>query len=60
MCVIQTAIDARDAGYKVSVIAEACSSVDERNEALALEYLERIAGARLHTVADVFPSAAAA
>jgi nicotinamidase-related amidase len=60
MCVLQTAVDARDAGYKVSVIAEACSSVDERDERLALDYLERIAGARLHRVADVLPSSAAA
>ncbi len=59
MCVTQTAIDARDAGYRVSVIAEACSSVDERDEALALQYLERIVGARVHTVAEAFSSAAA-
>lgn len=60
MCVTQTAIDAREAGYKVSVIPEACSTVDEHEEALALEYLDRIVGAQLHRVADVLPSSAAA
>jgi hypothetical protein len=44
----------------VSVIAEACSSVDAHDEALALEYLERTAGAQLHRVADVLPSSAVA
>lgn len=60
MCVTQTAIDARDAGYRVSVVAEACSSVDERNEALALEYLERVVGVRLHGPAEALSSSAAA
>jgi nicotinamidase-related amidase len=60
MCVLQTAIDARDADYKVSVIAEACSTLDDRDERLALEYLERIAGARIHSVAEALPSSAAA
>jgi nicotinamidase-related amidase len=52
MCVAQTAIDAREAGYKVSVIADACSSVDEGNERLALEYLERVVGVLLQTGAE--------
>jgi len=60
MCVTQTAIDARDLGLKVSVIAEACSSLDERDERLALDYLERIAGARIHSAAEALPSSAAA
>ncbi len=47
MCVAQTAIDARESGYKVTVVADACSSVDERNEQLALDYLERVVGVRL-------------
>ena len=60
MCVTQTAIDARDLGFKVSVVAEACSSVDERLEATALEYLERIAGARLESLAEVLSASAVA
>jgi nicotinamidase-related amidase len=49
MCVAQTAIDAREAGYQATVLVPACSSVDTQNAELALAYLERVAGARLHT-----------
>jgi nicotinamidase-related amidase len=44
-CVAQTAIDARELGFKVSVLAEACATVDEQVERVALEYLEAVAGA---------------
>jgi nicotinamidase-related amidase len=44
-CVAQTAIAARELGFKVSVLARACSTVDEQLERLALEYLEAVAGA---------------
>ena len=44
MCVTQTAIAARELGYKVSVLAGACACVDERLEAIALEYLRAVAG----------------
>lgn len=47
MCVAQTAIDARERGLKVTVVTGACATVDERNEATALEYLEAITGSRL-------------
>ena len=46
-CVAQTTIDARELGFKVSVLADACASVDERLERVALEYLESVAGARI-------------
>ena len=42
MCVTQSAIAARELGYKVSVLARAC--VDERLESVALEYLGDVAG----------------
>lgn len=45
MCVIQTAIDAKEEGLKVTILADACSTTDERMETLALEYAERIVGA---------------
>jgi nicotinamidase-related amidase len=45
MCVIQTAIDAREEGFKVTILAGACATTDERMERLALEYAERIVGA---------------
>ncbi|HEY6836858.1 MAG TPA: isochorismatase family cysteine hydrolase [Gaiellaceae bacterium] len=49
-CVAQTAIDARELGFKVTVLADACATVDERVEQVALDYLEAVAGARIeHT-----------
>jgi nicotinamidase-related amidase len=45
MCVAQTAISAREVGLKVTVFADACAAVDERNERIALEYLENVVGA---------------
>jgi nicotinamidase-related amidase len=44
MCVFQTATDAVRAGFQVRVQADACATVDERHEALALEYLEHVLG----------------
>jgi nicotinamidase-related amidase len=43
-CVAQTAIDARELGFKVSVLADACVTVDERIEEIALAYLEEVVG----------------
>lgn len=45
MCVIQTAIDAREEGFKVTILADACATIDPRLEQLALEYAETIVGA---------------
>jgi nicotinamidase-related amidase len=45
MCVIQTAIDAREEGFKVTILADACATADAEMERLALEYAERIVGA---------------
>jgi nicotinamidase-related amidase len=44
-CVAQTTIDARELGFKVSVLAGACATLDERIERVALEYLQSVAGA---------------
>lgn len=46
-CVAQTAIAARERGFKVTVLADACAHVDEADARLALDYLERIAGCRI-------------
>ncbi|HKG43359.1 MAG TPA: isochorismatase family cysteine hydrolase [Gaiellaceae bacterium] len=46
-CVAQTTIDARELGFKVSVLASACATTDERVERIALAYLETVAGARV-------------
>jgi nicotinamidase-related amidase len=46
-CVTQSAVDAREHGFKVSVLVDACATNDERLERIALEYLEEVVGARL-------------
>jgi nicotinamidase-related amidase len=46
-CVAQTAIDARELGFKVSILAHACATVDERVEKVALDYLEAVVGVRI-------------
>lgn len=47
MCVVQTAIDAREEGFKVSILADACATTDPEIEELALRYAEEIVGARV-------------
>jgi nicotinamidase-related amidase len=44
-CVAQTAIDGRELGFKVTVLANACATIDEGIEQVALEYLEQVVGA---------------
>jgi nicotinamidase-related amidase len=44
MCVFQTVTDAVRLGFDVSVRADACATVDEGNERLALGYLARVLG----------------
>jgi nicotinamidase-related amidase len=50
MCVTQTAVAARELGFKVTVLAGACASADPRLEALALEYLEAVVGVVIERV----------
>jgi nicotinamidase-related amidase len=47
MCVAQTAIDACERGYDVSVLTDACATVNEQNERIALDYLEGVVGVEL-------------
>ncbi len=47
MCVAQTAIAARERGLKVSIMVDACASVSWEDAEIALEYVSRVAGARL-------------
>jgi nicotinamidase-related amidase len=47
MCVTQTAIAARELGFKVTVLPDACACVDARLERIALEYLRDVVGVRL-------------
>ena len=52
MCVAQTAIDGREMGYQITVLADACSAVDAGNAEVALRYLERVVGARVESGAE--------
>jgi nicotinamidase-related amidase len=52
-CVAQTAIAARELGYKVSVVARACATADSRLEEVSLRYLVDVVGVRLVEVADI-------
>jgi nicotinamidase-related amidase len=44
MCVFRTVTDAIRLGFDPAVRADACATVSEENERLALEYLERVLG----------------
>lgn len=46
-CLVQTAIDARELGLQVTILAEACATVDEEMESLALRYAEQVVGAQV-------------
>jgi nicotinamidase-related amidase len=52
-CIVQTAIDARELGFKVTILVDACATNDERLERIALEYAEQVVGARLGRAIDV-------
>jgi nicotinamidase-related amidase len=47
MCVTQTAIAARELGFKVTVLADCCATLDLELERIALKYLECVVGARV-------------
>jgi nicotinamidase-related amidase len=44
MCVSETAIDAARRGFAVTVLADACASIDAGRERAALEFLARVLG----------------
>jgi nicotinamidase-related amidase len=46
-CVTQSAIAARELGFDVSVVAEACATVNPAHEETALRYLVDVVGVRL-------------
>lgn len=43
-CIVQTGIDARELGFKVTILTSACSTADAEREAVALRYAEEVAG----------------
>jgi nicotinamidase-related amidase len=46
-CIVQSGIDARELGFKVTILTAACATVDEEREEIALRYAESVAGIRL-------------
>jgi nicotinamidase-related amidase len=51
-CVVQTAIDARELGYKVTLLSDACATNDEHLEGIALQYAEQVGGVRIAASAE--------
>jgi nicotinamidase-related amidase len=43
-CIVQTGIDARELGFKVTILARACATIDEELERISLRYAEQVAG----------------
>ena len=46
-CIVQTAIDARELEFKVTILTDACATIDEELERLSFRYAEDVAGAFL-------------
>jgi nicotinamidase-related amidase len=53
MCVVQSAIDAREHDFKVTIVADACAAVDGEMERLALDYAKRVVGAFVEREAEL-------
>src|SRR5204863_3434905 len=49
-CVVQTGIDAREAGFKVTIVADACATNDSALAEVALRYAEEVGGMRISEV----------
>jgi nicotinamidase-related amidase len=52
-CVVQSAVDARELGFKVTILADACATTDEELEGIALAYAERVGGVQIAQAADL-------
>jgi nicotinamidase-related amidase len=46
-CIVQSGIDARERGFKVTIVEPACATLDGELEQTALRYAERVAGMRI-------------
>lgn len=46
-CVVQTGVDAREAGFKVTIVADACATSDSGLAEIALRYAEEVGGMRM-------------
>jgi nicotinamidase-related amidase len=52
-CVVQTGIDAREAGFKVTILADACATTDSDLAEIALRYAEEVGGMRVSNASSV-------
>ena len=52
-CVVQTGIDAREAGFKVTILADACATNDSELAEIALRYAEEVGGMRVSDASSV-------
>ena len=43
-CIVQSGVDAREHGYKVTILTAACMTADEQRERTALAYADSVAG----------------
>jgi nicotinamidase-related amidase len=43
-CIVQTGIDARELGFKVTILSGACATIDAELEQISLRYAEQVAG----------------
>ena len=43
-CIVQSGIDARELGFKVTILTSGCLTVDEEREQVALRYAREVAG----------------
>lgn len=55
MCVVQSAIDAKELGFKVTILRDACAAIDDEMEELSLTYAERVVGAFVERADDWQP-----
>jgi nicotinamidase-related amidase len=46
-CVVQTGIDAREAGFKVTIVRDACATNDSGLAEIALRYAQEVGGMRI-------------
>jgi nicotinamidase-related amidase len=43
-CIVQSGIDARELGFKVTILSGACATIDQELEQISLRYAEQVAG----------------
>lgn len=52
-CIVQTGIDAREVGFKVTILADACATSDPGLAEIALRYAEEVGGMRISDVSSL-------